>query len=201
MTLADQVAMPLKNYQKGNHLERRARVASLFARVGLPDDLMARYPHEASGGQRQRVSIARALALNPAVIVADEAVSSLDTQTKAVVLELMQQLQRDLGLAYLFISHDMADVRRMSHRIAVMYRGRIVEHGDSAAVLGNPRHSYTKKLLSAVLSADPQRRKAFQSQIQVPEKAPIYAMDHDVEPSVYMEVNQRHFVMVGDPGA
>ncbi|MBZ8119662.1 ABC transporter ATP-binding protein [Roseovarius sp. LXJ103] len=152
-TLAAQVAEPLQNY---GHLADNATIASLFAQVDLPPDLMARYPHQASGGQRQRVAIARALALEPALIVADEAVSALDTHVQGEVLHLMQRLQKRLGLAYLFISHDLAVVSQIAHRIAVMTEGRIVEIGPAERVLNAPQHAYTKRLLAAsALDATP----------------------------------------------
>ncbi|TPI57043.1 MULTISPECIES: ABC transporter ATP-binding protein [unclassified Mesorhizobium] len=134
--------------------ETRARMASLLERVGLPQNSLQRYPHEFSGGQRQRLCIARALMLNPSVVVLDEAVSALDVSVQAKVLELLVDLQREFGLAYLFISHDMAVVERIAHRIAVIYAGQIVEIGDAASVLSAPKHSYTKKLISAVPAID-----------------------------------------------
>jgi peptide/nickel transport system ATP-binding protein/glutathione transport system ATP-binding protein len=130
--------------------ETRDRMARLLKRVGLPENSLERYPHEFSGGQRQRLCIARALMLNPSVVVLDEAVSALDVSVQANVLELLVDLQREYGLAYLFISHDMAVVERIAHRIAVIYAGQIVEIGDAAAVLSAPRHSYTKQLIAAV---------------------------------------------------
>ncbi|TPM40849.1 ABC transporter ATP-binding protein [Mesorhizobium sp. B2-3-4] len=132
----------------------RARMASLLDRVGLPMNSLQRYPYEFSGGQRQRLCIARALMLNPSVVVLDEAVSALDVSVQAKVLELLVNLQREYGLAYLFISHDMAVVERIAHRIAVIYAGQIVEIGDAASVLSRPRHSYTRKLISAVPAID-----------------------------------------------
>jgi ABC-type oligopeptide transport system ATPase subunit len=125
-------------------------MAMLLKRVGLPENSLERYPHEFSGGQRQRLCIARALMLNPSVVVLDEAVSALDVSVQAKVLELLVDLQREFGLAYLFISHDMAVVERIAHRIAVIYAGEIVEIGDAASVLSAPKHSYTKRLISAV---------------------------------------------------
>jgi peptide/nickel transport system ATP-binding protein/glutathione transport system ATP-binding protein len=141
--------------------EMRARMASLLERVGLPRNSLERYPHEFSGGQRQRLCIARALMLNPSVVVLDEAVSALDVSVQAKVLELLVDLQREFGLAYLFISHDMAVVERIAHRIAVIYAGQIVEIGKAASVLSQPRHSYTKKLIAAVPTID-RRRERFE---------------------------------------
>ncbi|TPL02231.1 ABC transporter ATP-binding protein [Mesorhizobium sp. B2-4-14] len=141
--------------------ETRARMASLLERVGLPKNSLQRYPHEFSGGQRQRLCIARALMLNPSVVVLDEAVSALDVSVQAKVLELLVDLQREFGLAYLFISHDMAVVERIAHRIAVIYAGQIVEIGDATSVLSKPKHSYTKKLIAAVPTID-RRRERFE---------------------------------------
>ncbi len=138
--------------------ERRAVAERLMRRVGLEPAHLDRYPHQFSGGQRQRLAIARALSLEPKVIVADEPVSALDVSVRAQVLELMRELQRDLGVAYLFISHDMAVIEQVAHRVAVMYRGEIVEIGPTAAVLGDPRHDYTRRLISSVPVADPTRR-------------------------------------------
>jgi peptide/nickel transport system ATP-binding protein/glutathione transport system ATP-binding protein len=132
--------------------EVTAKMVALLKRVGLPEDSLQRYPHQFSGGQRQRLCIARALMLNPSVLVLDEAVSALDVSVQAKVLELLIDLQQEYGLAYLFVSHDMAVVERIAHRIAVVYAGQIVEIGDAASVLSNPRHSYTKRLISAVPS-------------------------------------------------
>ena len=135
------------------------RVAELFTQVGLTPDMMRQYPHQFSGGQRQRVCIARALATNPQLVIADEAVSALDVSIQAQVINLMMSLQAELGLSYLFISHDLAVVERMSHRVAVMYLGQIVELGPRSAIFENPQHSYTQRLLDAVPIADPRARR------------------------------------------
>jgi len=135
-----------------NTAERRERVAELFAAVGLEPEWAWRYPHEFSGGQRQRICIARALALNPDLLVADEPVSALDVSVQAEILELLEELRATRGLAFLFVSHDLAVVRNVCDRVAVMYNGEIVEMGDVADVIDNPQHEYTRKLLAAVPS-------------------------------------------------
>jgi len=195
MRLSDQVAEPLINYgiHKGSALHDR--VATLFDRVELPREFMRRYPHELSGGQRQRVAIARALALNPKLIIADESVSALDVTVQAQVLNLMMELQADLGISFLFISHDMAVVERVSHRTAVMYLGRIVEIGPRAAVFENPQHEYTQSLLSAVPVADPRKRKVESDLNFKPIPSPIFPLDYDPGPSLYDEVDPGHFVL------
>ncbi|RWH74332.1 MAG: dipeptide ABC transporter ATP-binding protein [Mesorhizobium sp.] len=155
MTVGAAIAEPLVIHGIGTRDERRDRVASLLARVGLEADHASRYPHEFSGGQRQRICIARALALEPKLIVADESVAALDVSVRARVLDLMLELQETLGLAYLFISHDMAVVERMSHDVAVMRAGRIVEAGARRTVLSSPREDYTRELIAAVPIPDP----------------------------------------------
>jgi peptide/nickel transport system ATP-binding protein len=160
MRVGDLVAEPLLVHGVGSQSEIQDRVAALFKRVGLTPEQMRRHPHEFSGGQRQRICIARALALSPKIIVADESVSSLDVSVQARVLDLLQELQTELGIAYLFIAHDMAVVEKISHRVAVMYRGQIVEMGTPAQVLGSPRHDYTRRLLEAVPIADPSKRRS-----------------------------------------
>ena len=162
MRVGDLVAEPLLIHGIGSSAERRERVAALFDRVGLSVDQMELYPHEFSGGQRQRVCIARALALRPKLIIADESVSALDVSVQAQVLELLKELQQEFGIAYLFISHDMAVVENISDRVAVMYLGQIVEMGTRDQVFSNPTHPYTQRLIEAVPVPDPtQRRKRF----------------------------------------
>ena len=156
--VGDLVAEPLIIHDLARGSDCADRVAELFRRVGLPAENMDRYPHEFSGGQRQRICIARALTLSPKIIVADECVSALDVSIQAQILDLLKELQDELGVAYVFISHDMAVVEQVSHRVAVMYLGQIVETGPTKSVLGNPQHPYTQKLLTAVPIPDPARR-------------------------------------------
>lgn len=157
--VGESVARPMRIHNTANNSEITDRVAQLFQQVGLEASHQNLFPHQFSGGQRQRICIARALALNPKLLIADEAVSALDVSIQAQVINLMLDLQRDLGLSYLFISHDMAVVERVSHRVAVMYLGQIVEIGPRQMIFANPQHSYTQKLLSAVPIADPNQRK------------------------------------------
>ena len=158
MTVGEAVAEPLLIHGIGTPAERHARAAELFDRVGLTADQMTRYPHEFSGGQRQRICVARALALKPRLIICDESVSALDVSVQAQVLALLEELQAETGLSYLFISHDMAVVENVVDRLAVMYLGQIVETGTRDQVFGNPQHAYTRRLLDAVPIPDPARR-------------------------------------------
>lgn len=200
MMLRDQVAEPMWNYGTHKGQEMEDRIAMLFDRVHLPRAFMRRYPHELSGGQRQRVAIARALALNPKLIVADEAVSALDVSVQAQVLNLMMELQAELGLSFLFISHDMAVVERVSHRVGVMYLGRIVEIGSRQAVFEDPRHPYTRALMQAVPIADPTRRKSEHELNFKPIPSPIHSLDYAPAPSDYEQVGEDHFVLTTDSG-
>ncbi|WP_427185011.1 dipeptide ABC transporter ATP-binding protein [Bordetella bronchialis] len=158
VTVGFSIMEPLLVHGVASGKQAEQRVADLLERVGLPASMAQRYPHEFSGGQRQRICIARALALNPKVVIADESVSALDVSIQAQIVNLLIDLQRDLGVAFLFISHDMAVVERVSHRVAVMYLGQIVEIGPRRAIFENPQHAYTKKLMAAVPIADPARR-------------------------------------------
>ena len=200
MQLMDQVAEPLRNFGISNGSEIQDRIASLFDRVHLPCSFMRRYPHEMSGGQRQRIAIARALALNPKLIIADEAVSALDVSVQAQVLNLMMELQSELGLSYLFISHDMAVVERVSHKVGVMYLGRIVELGSRASVFENPQHPYTQALMKAVPIADPNKRRT-EDELnfrQIP--SPIHRLNYKPELSEYREIEPDHFILTSDSG-
>ncbi|CAM3301854.1 Glutathione import ATP-binding protein GsiA [Methylobacterium mesophilicum] len=194
MSVGAAVAEPLLINRLATGREARARAEALLTRVGLPAEAAGRFPHEFSGGQRQRICIARALALRPRLIVADEAVSALDVSVKAQVVNLMLDLQAEMGLAYLFISHDMAVVERVSHRVAVMYLGEIVEIGPRAAVFGDPQHPYTKKLLAAVPVPDPARRRARHALPDDEIRSPIRAPDYVPPERLYREVSPGHVV-------
>ena len=158
MTLLDIVGEPLLVNGVGNRQERMDRVAELLRLVGLRPEYMLRFPHAFSGGQRQRIGIARALALNPSLVVADEPVSALDVSVQAQILNLLMDLQSHLGLTYLFVAHDLSVVKHISERVAVMYVGRIVEMAETAPIFALPRHPYTEALLSAVPKPDPRLR-------------------------------------------
>ena len=158
MTVGESIAEPLFVHRIGDRTERRARVEALLGRVGLTPDAAHRRPHVFSGGQLQRIGIARALALDPDVIVADEPVSALDVSVQAGVVNLLMDLQAERGLAYLFVAHDLKIVELISHRVAVMYLGRIVELAATAALFASPRHPYTRALLAAAPVPDPRRR-------------------------------------------
>jgi glutathione transport system ATP-binding protein len=194
LTVGFSIAEPLYVHGVAKGREAEQRVADLLTHVGLTPDHAQRYPHEFSGGQRQRIAIARALALRPRIIVADEAVSALDVSIQASIVNLMLDLQREFGLSYLFISHDMAVVERVSHRVAVMYLGQIVEIGPRRAVFGNPQHPYTRRLMAAVPVADPQkrRRKRELSSEEIP--SPIRAVGDEPQVAPLREVGPGHFV-------
>lgn len=193
-TVGYSIAEPMMIHNYCSKKEMYDRVALLLKRVGLSPDMANRHPHEFSGGQRQRICIARALSLKPQIIVADECVAALDVSIRAQVVNLMMELQEEMGLSYIFISHDMGVVERISHRVAVMYLGQIVEMGSRRAVLGNPLHPYTQKLLSAVPIADPQERNLLKLLNLSDLPSPVRKVGDDpvIEPLV--EVEPGHFV-------
>lgn len=157
MTVGDIVMDPLKVHRMGNRKQREEKAADLLERVGLSADLTSRYPHEFSGGQRQRIGVARALSLEPKVIIADEPVSALDVSVQSQVLNLLMSLQMDFGLTYLFITHDLSVVKHICDRIAVMYLGRIVEQGSAEEIFKKSRHPYTRFLMEAAPAPDPKK--------------------------------------------
>ncbi|MCA7921905.1 dipeptide ABC transporter ATP-binding protein [Burkholderia cenocepacia] len=194
LTVGFSIMEPLLVHGVASSAEAQARVDWLLDKVGLPPEAARRYPHEFSGGQRQRIAIARALALNPKVVIADESVSALDVSVQAQIVNLMLDLQRELGVAYLFISHDMAVVERISHRVAVMYLGQIVEIGPRRAVFEAPQHPYTKKLMSAVPVADPARRHAPRQLAADEIPSPIRAVGDEPVVAPLVAVGPDHYV-------
>ncbi|AEM41683.1 ABC transporter, nucleotide binding/ATPase protein [Ketogulonicigenium vulgare WSH-001] len=195
MTIAEALTEPFLTHKMGSRAEARAKAEHLMEQVGLSPAMLSRFPHEFSGGQRQRISIARALVLDPKIIIADESVSALDVSIKAQVVNLLMDLQDRLGLSYLFISHDMAVVERVSHRVAVMYLGEIVEIAPREALFANPQHAYTKKLIAAVPVPDPARRGLRRAISNDEIKSPIRAVDYVPPKRHYREVGAGHFVM------
>ena len=193
LTIGASIAEPLVVHGLGGGALREKRVGELLERVGIPVRNVSRYPHEFSGGQRQRIAIARALATRPRMIVADEAVSSLDVSIQATVLNLMMELQKEMRLSYIFISHDMAVIERVSHRVAVMYLGQIVEMGNRRDIFENPQHPYTRKLLSAVPVADPRRKTNFTMLTgEIP--SPVREAEDPPVKLTYKEVSAGHMV-------
>ncbi|MGF6561777.1 glutathione ABC transporter ATP-binding protein GsiA [Erwinia aphidicola] len=194
LTVGFSIMEPLLVHGIAKGQEAEKRVAWLLERVGLLPEHAQRYPHEFSGGQRQRICIARALALNPKVVIADEAVSALDVSIQAQIINLMLDLQREFGIAFLFISHDMAVVERISHRVAVMYLGQIVEIGPRQAVFEQPQHPYTRKLMAAVPVADPTHRRRERALLVDEIPSPIRALGDEPEVAPLVEVSSGHFV-------
>lgn len=195
MSVQEALTEPYLQHQLGSKAQAVQKAAALMERVGLAASMMKRYPHEFSGGQRQRICIARALMLDPKMIIADESVSALDVTVKAQIINLLLDLQQSLGLSYLFISHDMAVVERISHRVAVMLLGEIVEIGPRAAIFENPQHDYTRKLLASVPVPDPARRQ-LKRKMEVSElKSPVRPLGYVPETRRYREVSAGHWVM------
>jgi peptide/nickel transport system ATP-binding protein len=196
-TILDLVGEPMLIHDRVPPAQRKERVAELLRQVGLPADAMQRHPHQFSGGQRQRICIARALALNPKIIVADESVSALDVSIRAQVLELLEQLQSEYQLSYLFVSHDMAVIERICHRVAVMYCGQIVEIGSRDRILNHPQHPYTQRLLAAVPVPDVDRRRDFKRLLQDMERpSAIKPQGYSFAPLMFDRVDTDHFVAV-----
>ncbi|ANY15944.1 dipeptide ABC transporter ATP-binding protein [Bordetella pseudohinzii] len=194
MTVGDSIMEPLLIHKAARGKAAEERVRWLMDKCGLLPEMIGRYPHEFSGGQRQRICIARALALNPKVVIADESVSALDVSIQAQIVNLLLDLQRDLGVSFLFISHDMAVVERVSHRVAVMYLGQIVEIGPRRAIFENPQHPYTKKLMAAVPIADPQRRHRQRSLLVDEIPSPVRRVGDEPVVQPLVRVGEGHYV-------
>ena len=194
MSVLSTLSEPIRVHKLYSGNAVNERVGDLLKKVNLDAAMAKRYPHEFSGGQRQRISIARALALDPKLIVCDEAVSALDVTIKAEVINLLMDLQAEFGLSYLFISHDMAVVERISHRVAVMYLGRIVEIGPRSAIFEHPAHDYTKKLLGAVPVADPDLRRTERTLTHDEIPSAIKPLDFTPSKIEYEQVGDGHFV-------
>ena len=196
MTVGDQIAEPLLIHGTGDATSRRARAAALMEKVGLTTAQLDNYPHEFSGGQRQRICIARALALTPKLIIADESVSALDVSVQARVLDLLRSLKDEFGIAMLFISHDMAVVENISDRVAVMHLGQIVEVGSRAQIFGNPQHAYTKRLMAAVPIADPRAQRPDTPRMSGDIPNPVHPAGAIVARHLMQEVASGHMVAV-----
>lgn len=194
MRVGDLIAEPLVIHNIGTDEDRYNQMTQLLQRVGLPSDVAERYPHEFSGGQRQRICIARALALQPELIIADESVSALDVSVQARVLALLEELKQEFGIAYLFISHDMAVVENIADRVAVMYLGQIVEMGTCEQVFSNPQHPYTNRLIEAVPVPDPTHVRAKNSRLTGEIPSPVYPVGTGPEQLVLTDIGNGHVV-------
>ena len=194
MTVGDSIMEPLLIHGVARGRAAQERVRWLMEKCGLLPEMTDRFPHEFSGGQRQRICIARALALNPKVVIADESVSALDVSIQAQIVNLMLDLQRELGVSFLFISHDMAVVERISHRVAVMYLGQIVEIGPRRSIFENPQHPYTRKLMAAVPIADPRRRHRQRSLLADEIPSPVRPVGHEPQVAPLVQVGEGHYV-------
>jgi ABC-type glutathione transport system ATPase component len=195
MRLREQIAEPLKNFGLAAGSEVDDIVRDILEKVELPVSFLRRFPHELSGGQRQRVAIARAIVVNPSLVITDEAVSALDVSVQAQVLNLMMSLQDELGLSYLFISHDMAVVERVSHKVGVMYLGRLVEVGSRSQIFENPQHEYTRTLMAAVPIADPKKRNISNDMNFKPIPSPVFPVGHIPENPIYEEIEDGHLIL------
>ncbi|RLL46758.1 ABC transporter ATP-binding protein [Oceanobacillus piezotolerans] len=200
----DIIAEPLRNYERLSKIEEKKRVQELLELVGLSPESIMKYPHEFSGGQRQRIGIARAIALKPKLIIADEPVSALDVSVQAQVLNFMQDIQKELGLTYLFISHDLGIVKHMCDEIAIMYKGRYVEQGTKYDIFQNPQHIYTKRLVAAIPDIDPRNREKqfkFRRQVQK-EYESSYSNYFDNEGLAYglQSISDTHLVALPERG-
>ena len=196
MRVREQIAEPLKNFGIRNKSQTDELIADMLKKVELPISFLKRFPHELSGGQRQRIAIARAIVVNPSLVIADEAVSALDVSVQAQVLNLLMSLQDELRLSYLFISHDMAVVERISHKVGVMYCGRLVEMGSRAQIFENPQHAYTRSLISAVPIADPKQRNILGNVNFKPIPSPVFPIGYEVKDPQYKEIEKGHLVLV-----
>ncbi len=199
LTVGRAITEPLRIHKLASEKEQDEIAASLLTRVGLSPEIAKRYPHEFSGGQRQRICVARTLALKPSVIIADEAVSALDVSVKAQVVNLLLELQQEMQLGFIFISHDMAVVERISHRVAVMYLGEIVEIGPRAAIFSNPVHPYTRRLIEAVPVPDPSRRRDRHKITDSEIRSPVRPGDYVPPARTYREVSPGHLVQDAGP--
>lgn len=200
MTVGYSIIEPLLIHKLMSHNDAQKRMSELLEKVGLPASAAQRYPHEFSGGQRQRICIARALAMNPKIVIADESVSALDVSIQAQIVNLLIDLQQELGVAFLFISHDMAVVERISHRVAVMYLGQVVEVGTRRDIFENPQHPYTRRLLSAVPIADPTRRHLERKLLTGEIPSPIRKIGNEPTVQPLVHVSGQHYVAKHDVG-